>query len=173
MTEAQLIEGCLRQERTAQRLLYDRYKAAMYTLAYRITGDFDEANTALQDTFVTVFRQLGQYRGEATLGAWVKAILVRKAYTQASKVKPLVPVEHLPEEAEPVDWYNDTIDSEYLEKAIVSLPEGARAVFVLIEVEGYAHREVAEMLHISEGTSKSQLNYAKKRLREMLKVSGL
>ncbi|MFN4144291.1 MAG: RNA polymerase sigma factor [Runella sp.] len=169
MTEAQLIEGCLRQERIAQRLLYDRYKSAMYTLAYRITGDFDEANSVLQDTFVMVFRQISQFRGEATLGAWIKAILVRKAYSVARKTKIFVPVEQLPEEAEPTDWYNEGIDGEYLEKAILLLPEGARAVFVLIEIEGYNHREVAEMLQISEGTSKSQLNYAKKKLREKLR----
>lgn len=170
MTEIEIIQGCLRHERTAQRLLYDRYKTAMYTLAYRITGDFDEANNVLQDTFLTVFRQLEQFRSEATLGAWIKVILVRKAYTQASKLKSLVPVENLPEE--PIDSYSDWVDGEYLEKAILRLPEGARAVFILIEVEGYAHREVAEILSISEGTSKSQLNYAKKRLREILTSDG-
>ena len=78
-------------------------------------------------------------------------------------------METLPTDTSSVDWGNDAIDAAHLEKAILSLPEGARAVFVLIEVEGYTHREVAELLGVSEGTSKSQLNYAKKRLRELLK----
>jgi RNA polymerase sigma-70 factor (ECF subfamily) len=168
MTEQELIQRCLNHDRTAQRLLYDRYKSAMYTLAYRITGDFDEANTALQDTFLSVFRNLAQYRGESTIGAWIKSILVRKAYQNAQKQLHYVLMEELPTETNPVDWGNDAIDAAHLEKAILSLPEGARAVFVLIETEGFAHREVAELLGISEGTSKSQLSYAKKRLREML-----
>lgn len=168
MTETQLIESCLRQERTAQRLLYDRYKTAMYTLAYRITGDFDEANTVLQDTFISVFRQLNQFRSEATLGAWIKAILIRKAYQQVRKVKPFVLIENLPDDTITIDWSNEQIDTNHLEKAILDLPQGARTVFVLAEVEGYTHQEIADILHISEGTSKSQLNYAKKRLRQML-----
>jgi len=169
MTESELIEACFRHDRSAQRLLYDRYKTAMYTLAYRITGDFDEANTVLQDTFLAVFRQLAQFREQATLGAWIKAILVRKAYAQISKVNSLVLVENPTDEMTPTDCYEETVDAAYLEQAILRLSEGARAVFVLIEVEGYAHKEVAEILEISEGTSKSQLNYAKKRLREMLR----
>ena len=168
MTETELIEGCLRQERTAQRLLYDRYKTAMYSLAYRITGDFDAANTALQDTFITVFGQLTTFRREATLGAWIKTILIRKAHQQVQKTKHLAFVDDLPTDEIAIDWGNEQINAEHLERAILSLPEGCRTIFVLAEVEGYAHREIAKMLNVSEGTSKSQLNYAKKRLREML-----
>lgn len=167
MTEAELIKACLENNRFAQRTLYDRYKRAMYTLAYRLTSDFDEANDVLQDAFLDVFRKLENYRGEATLGAWIRAIVVRKAYRKLEKPKMWQLIEEIPEETL-VDW-GDAINAEYLEKAIQALPEGFRTVFVLIEVEGYTHKEVAEILSISEGTSKSQLFYAKKRLREMLK----
>ena len=169
MTENELIQRCLQHDRSAQRLLYDRYKTAMYTLAYRMTGDFDQANSVLQDTFLAVFQNLSQYRSEATLGAWIKAILVRKAHRSSQQTPAYLLLESLPTDTSSVDWGNNAIDAAHLEKAILSLPEGARAVFVLIEVEGYAHREVAELLGVSEGTSKSQLNYAKKRLRELLK----
>lgn len=168
MTEKELIQRCLSHDRGAQRLLYDRYKSAMYTLAYRITGDFDEANSALQDTFLSVFRHLDQYRSEATLGAWIKAILVRKASHNARLKQQYILMDELPTDTTGIDWGNDAIEAAHLEKVILSLPEGARAVFVLIEIEGYTHRETAEMLGVSEGTSKSQLSYAKKRLREML-----
>jgi len=168
MTEAELIKACLENNRFAQRTLYDRYKRAMYTLAYRLTSDFDEANDVLQDAFLDVFRKLENYRGEATLGAWIRAIVVRKAYRKLEKPKMWQLIEEIPEETS-VDW-GDAINAEYLEKAIQALPEGFRTVFVLIEVEGYTHKEVAETLSISEGTSKSQLFYAKKRLREMLKT---
>jgi RNA polymerase sigma factor (sigma-70 family) len=166
MTEKQLIEGCLANDRIAQRELYERYKNAMYTLAYRITNDFELANDVLQEGFVQVFRALAQFRGDSTLGAWIKIIIVRTAYRKVKQRVTFDDIDTLPSNAL-VEWGN-SLDAEYLEKAIQSLPEGYRAVFILIEVEGYAHKDVAEMLNISEGTSKSQLFYAKKRLREML-----
>jgi RNA polymerase sigma factor (sigma-70 family) len=166
MTDKDLIMACIQQNRVAQRTLYDRYKRAMYTLAYRLTGDFDDANDVLQDTFLTVFRKLDTFKCESTLGAWIKAILVRNAYRKYQKVKFVELAEQLPDDSA-VQWDN-TMNGEYLEKAILSLPEGFRMVFTLIEIEGYGHKEVAEMLNISEGTSKSQLFHAKKKLRELL-----
>jgi RNA polymerase sigma factor (sigma-70 family) len=166
MTDKDLIAACLQQNRVAQRILYDRYKRAMYTLAYRLTGDFDDANDVLQDTFLTVFRKLDTFKAESTLGAWIKAILVRNAYRRYQKVKFIELAEQLSDDTA-VGW-DSNMNGEYLEKAILALPEGFRMVFTLIEIEGYGHKEVAEMLGISEGTSKSQLFYAKKRLREIL-----
>jgi RNA polymerase sigma-70 factor (ECF subfamily) len=168
MTEAELVQSCLKNDRLAQKNLYDKYKKAMYTLAYRITGDFEAANDVLQDAFVKVFRGLNAFRGDSTLGAWIKTIVVRTAYSYLRKDKLfLEPIENLPPGSQ-VDW-GHYLDAEYLEKAILSLPEGYRTVFVLIEVEGYSHKDVAQLLGISEGTSKSQLFYSKKRLRESLK----
>lgn len=166
MTDSDLINACLRNDRSAQRILYDRYKRAMYTLAYRLTNDFDDANDVLQDTFLDVFRKLETFKGESTIGAWIRVILVRKAYKRLNKPKLWELHDEIPENGE-VAWSNE-IDGEYLEKAIFSLPEGFRMVFTLIEIEGYSHKEVANILGISEGTSKSQLFYSKKRLREIL-----
>ena len=166
MTDSDLINACLRNDRSAQRILYDRYKRAMYTLAYRLTSDFDDANDVLQDTFLDVFRKLETFKGESTIGAWIRVILVRKAYKRLNKPKLWELVNEIPQSSE-VTW-NNSIDGEYLEKAIFSLPQGFRMVFTLIEIEGYSHKEVANILGISEGTSKSQLFYSKKRLREIL-----
>ena len=166
MTEAELIAACLADERLAQRTLYDRYKKAMYTIAYRITNDFELANDVLQEAFVKVFRNLGSFRQESTLGAWIKTIVVRTALSHLRRLKTFEPLENLPA-TESIDW-GHRLDAEYLEKAIQALPEGYRAVFVLVEIEGYAHKEVADMLGISVGTSKSQLFYAKRKLREHL-----
>lgn len=164
-SEAELITGCLLQDRIAQRLLYDRYKKAMYTLAYRVTGDFDDANDVLQDAFIEVFKHLSQFRGEASLGAWIKMIVIRKAVKQ----KKIVAFQNLEEgSGEVIDWGESEINAAHLETAILALATGFRTVFVLAEVEGYTHREIAEMLNISEGTSKSQLFYAKRKLRSML-----
>jgi RNA polymerase sigma-70 factor (ECF subfamily) len=166
MTESELIEGCLAHDRLAQRELYERYCKAMYTAAYRITNDFDSANDVLQDAFIKVFRALPKFRQESTLGAWIKTIVVRTALSHIKRQLRFEPLEHhVGDEA--IDW-GHRLDVEYLERAIQALPEGYRAVFVLVEIEGYPHKEVAEMLGVSVGTSKSQLFHAKKRLRETL-----
>ncbi|MFN7115969.1 MAG: RNA polymerase sigma factor [Saprospiraceae bacterium] len=166
MTETELIKACVANDRRAQQALYDKYARAMYTLAYRITGDFGAAEDVLQDAFVKVFRNLDRFRQESTLGAWIKTIVLRTALSQIKK-QPLTETIEPTHTKDMIDW-GDYLDAEYLEKAIQELPEGYRAVFVLIEVEGYSHKEVAQMLDISEGTSKSQLFHAKKRLREKL-----
>lgn len=168
MTEAELIKACLANNSLAQKELYNRYKKAMYTLAYRVTGDFESANDVLQDAFLKIFKNLASFRGESTLGAWIKTIVVRTAYSKLRKNKIYFEDLDKVNVNKHVDW-GDYLAVEYLEKAIKSLPDGYRAVFTLIEVEGYSHKEVAAMLDISVGTSKSQLFYAKRKLREMLK----
>lgn len=169
--EQALLEGCLAEDRRAQRALYDRYKDAMYTLAYRITGDFDLAEDVLQEAFLGVFRGIAGFRGASTLGAWIKTILVRTAYKHLRRQRHLAPLSELPEEG-PIDW-GTHLEVEYLEQAIQALPPGYRSVFVLIEVEGYSHKEVAALLGISVGTSKSQLYYAKRHLQRQLKALGV
>lgn len=172
MTEIELIDSCIANDRLAQKQLYERYQKAMYTLAYRVTGSFELADEVLQDAFLSVFRNLSKFRRESTLGAWIKTIVVRTAIKQLKKKTSFEPIEDYRMGDRFIDW-GTHLDVEYLEKAIRALPEGYRAVFVLVEVEGYAHKEVAKMLGISDGTSKSQLFYAKKKLRDLLKVYGV
>lgn len=165
MTEDQLIAACLTHNRLAQKELYDRYKTAMYTLAYRMTDDFGLADEVLQDAFLQIFKYLNTFRGDSTLGAWIKRIVVRTAYQKIKKVVHFEPMD--PRVGEWIDWGN-SLDTEYLEKAIQALPNGYRSVFVLVEIEGYSHQETGEILGISDGTSKSQLYHAKKKLRSIL-----
>ncbi len=169
MTERQLIDACLSHDRRAQHTLYERYSKAMYTVAYRITGDFGLAGEALQDAFLQVFRHLADFQGRSTLGAWIKTIVVRTALRKLERRRPIPEELDARHEAGHIDWGYSTLDVEYLEQAIRMLPDGYRAVFVLAEVEGLAHREIAEILGISEGTSKSQLWNAKKRLQALLR----
>lgn len=167
-----LLDQCLAHNRLAQRQLYDRYKDAMFTLCYRITSDFELAQDALQEAFVGVFRGLASFRRESSLGAWIKTIVVRTAYKKIRReVMYTESLDQVPDHAV-IDW-GEYLVPEYLEKAIQGLPPGYRSVFVLIEVEGYSHKEVADMLHISVGTSKSQLFYAKRRLKRALAGLGL
>ena len=167
LTEIQLVQGCRQQDRLAQKVLYDRYKTAMYTLAYRITNDFGQAEEVLQDAFLKVFKHITSFKGTASLGSWIKTIVIR---TALKKIQRKIRFEPLEDHSLPalIDW-RQALDSEYLEQAIQSLPEGFRAVFVLIEIEGYTHKEVSNLLDIAVGTSKSQLFHAKKKLKHILK----
>src|SRR5690606_26055571 len=114
MTEAELIEGCLAQDRLAQKALYDRYSQAMFTIAYRITNDFELAADVLQEGFLKVFTNMHQFRRESTLGAWIKTIIIRTALSKIKKRIEFEPLDtvHLKEW---VDW-GTRLDTEYLEK---------------------------------------------------------
>lgn len=138
----------------------------MYTSAYRILNDHELANDAIQEAFIQVFRILGQFQFRSTLGAWIKTIVIHISLKILKKQKAFVFVD-LSDNIKLISW-DEPMSGEYLEKAILSLPSGYRVIFLLIEVEGYKHREVAEMLNISEGTSKSQLFHAKKYLKTIL-----
>lgn len=168
--ERDLVERCLSADtsdrRTAQRLLYERYKRAMFSTAYRITNDQDHANDVLQDAFVEVFRHLDQFAFRSTLGAWIKTIVVRQAIRKQQLEGRFVTLdETIHDQPAP---FRDTLTGAELDAAIRTLPDGARTIFLLAEVEGYPHKEIAEMLNVSEGTSKSQTSYAKKLLRQRL-----
>ena len=165
-SEKEIIEGCLASDRAAQRLLYDRFKTRMYTLAYRITGNFDDANDVLQEGFLLIFRNLHTFKGEAKLSSWIHTIIARAAIR---KIKERIYFEDIEstDTSTIIDW-GASIDIDYLEKAIANLPEGYRTIFTLYEIEGFKHREIAELMDISENTSKSQLFKAKKMLRENL-----
>jgi len=166
ISESDLVERCRSNDRSAQRLLYDRYKRAMYTTAFRILNDYDNANDALQDAFVDVFRNLDQFSFRSTLGAWIKTIVIRQALRKQQLEGRFLTLDESAHDQPVV--VRDTLTGAELDTAICSLPDGARTVFLLVEVEGYGHKEVAEMLGIAEGTSKSQVNYARKLLRQRL-----
>jgi RNA polymerase sigma factor (sigma-70 family) len=164
--EAEIVAGCKKNDRKMQKALYDRYKNAMYSIAYRIAGNSDLAHDALQEAFIDIFENIDDFRFESTIGAWIKTIVVRKAlrilklefqYETLEKAEKLTSIEDIPD-----------FSADELDKAIQSLPGSSRAVFMLVEVEGYKHHEVAQILGISEGTSKSQLNYSKKLLQRRL-----
>jgi len=165
--EVELIAACIRHDRIAQKRLYEKYCKMMFTITYRILNDYDNSNDALQEAFIEVFKNITSFRNESSLGTWIKTIVVRKALNKLkgeSKFESLETVRN----TELYDW-SDGFTVEYLNKAIFSLPDGARAVFTLIEIEGYSHKEVANMLNISEGTSKSQLHYSKQQLQKKIK----
>ena len=165
--ELELVAACIRHERLAQKNLYEGYCTKMFTVAYRVLNDRDNASDALQEAFIEIFSNIHTFRGESTLGAWIKTIVVRKALRRLKNDTKYEPIETVIN-TEKYDW-SDGFTAEYLNKAIFSLPDGARTIFTLIEIEGYSHKEVAKELNISEGTSKSQLYYSKQLLQKKLK----
>lgn len=140
----------------------------MFSTAFRILNNYENAQDVLQDAFIQIFRDIRQFRGSSTLGAWIKTIVVRTALHKLRKEKRLnlEMLDGLHEEA--AIHIPEYLNSEYLEKAILSLPDGCRAVFLLLEVEGYTHAETAKMLNVTTGTSKSQLFHARKLLKQRL-----
>jgi RNA polymerase sigma factor (sigma-70 family) len=166
MTEAAILKGCLANDSKAQRQLYDRYKVAMYTLAYRLCGNFEDAEDVLQEAFVDVFRGLASFNQKSTLGAWIKTIVSRKAINKFNSQLFFEDLDSLASERE-IKWEAE-LDLELLEKGLLALPKGFRTIIVLYEIEGYKHHEIAEMLGIAEGTSKSQLYHGKRKLKNWI-----
>lgn len=167
----ELIARCKAGDREAHYKLYKLYSRAMYNVSYRITGREEDAEDALQEAFISAFRNLNNYRGDAAFGAWLKRIVVNKAINVLKKRKhELMPEDESWDVAEPeaAVEYKEELTVDQVRKAIDQLPDGYRAVLSLYLLEGYDHEEIAGILNISESTSKSQLNRAKNKLREFL-----
>ena len=145
----------------------------MYNVGYRIVNNADEAQDVLQEAFISAFRNLEFYRGDATFGAWLKRIVIHKAINCLKKRR----LERFPEDenwdvGQPVEDESEAFPHsvETVRKAIEELPDGYRSVLSLYLIEGYDHAEIGEILGISESTSKSQFNRSKKRLKEILET---
>lgn len=175
--EAALVERCRRGEIAAFEELYRRHAPRVYNLSYRMLGHPADAEDAVQETFLLAHRRLDSFRGEAALGTWLHRMAVNhcldrlrsRAGREAHATDSLDdPEPHW----EPAGRAESTLERLDLETAIARLPPGGRAVFVLHDVEGLEHREIASLLGISEGTSKSQLHKARLRLRRWLRPPG-
>jgi RNA polymerase sigma factor (sigma-70 family) len=172
MPEHELIEGCLKGHPQAQRELYEQYKVPLFRLCLRYAGNREEAEDMLQDGFVKVFSDLGQYRGDGALGGWIRRVMINVALQHLRRQKHLPATTDIETVTELADDSAEQLFSQLRAKALVALiqqlPPGYRTVFNLYVIEGYAHLEIAEMLGISENTSKSQLSKAKAMLRRVL-----
>ena len=160
-----LIRRCSRNDRKAQHELYTSYKDNLYTIAYRIAGDFESASDILQESFIDIFKSIGTIKNPQFFYSWAKKIVVRKAIKHAKKK---VVTEDIKEDVSVIDSSSSSLDTEYIEQAIQALSVKSRTVFVMFEIEGFSHKEISETMSISVGTSKSQLNYAKTKLKEIL-----
>ena len=167
---AEIIERCRKGDRDAHYQLYKLYSRSMYNIGYRIVNDKEEAQDVLQEAFISAFRSLHHYRGDASFGSWLKRIVVNKAINavKSRKTERLSDDEKFDVQEEVWEGEEFRYSVEQVKKAMSTLPDGYRSVLSLYLLEGYDHSEIAEILGISESTSKSQFNRSKKKLREIL-----
>jgi len=169
-THRDLIERCRGGQRDAQFELYRLYSRAMYNTALRMVRHPHDAEDLLQSIFTEVFTKLDSFRYDSSIGAWMKRITVNKCInflkSRRLALTELTVGADRAEEPEPEREPPYTV--ERINRAIGELPDGYRVVFSLYAVEGYDHEEIAQILGVTEATSKSQYSRAKARLREML-----
>lgn len=170
MTEEELIQGCKENNRLHQEALYRKYSRKVYGICLRYANSEMEAEDTMQEIFIKLFTRIQQYKPSGSFEAWVKRVSINYSIEVYRKNKRLVFVETY--EGTYEETYDTTVLQELsaaeITKLINKLPEGYRMVFNLFAVEGYTHKDIAELMGISEGTSKSQFSRAKSHLVRML-----
>lgn len=169
-TESGLIQGCLRGERGAQRHLYDTYSGKFLAICIRYLKDREHAEDVMIEAFMKIFEKLPQYQGTGSFEGWMKRIIVTQALMTLRSNRHLMMEVNLENET---DFQDQSYELNHLEvvelrEMVESLPVGYRTVFNLFAIEGYSHQEIATLLGITESTSKSQLNRARKTLKEKI-----
>ena len=178
--EAEAIERAKNGDAEAFSFLYGLHKRRVYTLCLRMLGNVTEAEDMTQDAFLHLFRKLGSFRGESAFSTWLHRMTVNLVLMQLRKKGlQLVSLEETinpsEEDAPKRDFgardpqLSGSVDRVTLERAVATLPPGYRMVFLLHDVEGFEHNEIATMLECSTGNSKSQLHKARLKLRELLR----
>lgn len=170
MDEKRLIQACIKEDKGAQKALYDLFSAKMYFVCLRYARHEAEAQDILQDAFIKVFDKLDSFRFNGSFEGWVRRIMVNTALNNCRKSN--YKYENIGIE----DYQDKVVNSKAISRLseqellaiIQQLPDGYRMVFNLYIIEGYSHKEIAEMLDISENTSRSQLAKARKWMQNVL-----
>jgi len=166
-----LIKSCLANDRRAQEQLYRWLSPRLFAVCLRYAADREAAEDVLQEGFIKLFQKLSSFRGEGSFEGWARRIMVNTAIEQFRKIKPVLSLEadHPPNEPSLKETGVSQLEAKELSALIQELPVGYRTVFNLYAVEGYNHAEIAALLGISEGTSKSQYARAKRWLQDRIK----
>jgi len=179
MPEAEAINGCMAGDQSAFEALYNMHKRRVYSLCLRMVSNVAEAEDLTQEAFMQLFRKISTFRGESAFSTWLHRLAVNVVLMHLRK-KGLdeVSLDQEPDEDSqdsPKKEYGGedlnligTVDRVTLEKAMGDLPPGYRTIFVLHDVEGYEHNEIADLIGCSIGNSKSQLHKARLKLRALL-----
>jgi RNA polymerase sigma factor (sigma-70 family) len=175
-SDREIIEGCARHERKAQRLLYQKYSGKLMGLCLRYAANRAEAEDILQESFIKIYFAIRNFSGSGSFEGWLKKITVNTAITHYHanlKFRHYVEIdEYVGSETESISFVENLFTAEELMNVLNELPGGYRIVFNLYAVEGYMHKEIADMLGIDTGTSKSQYSRARALIREKLEKLG-
>jgi RNA polymerase sigma-70 factor (ECF subfamily) len=170
VTEQDLIQGCIRGERKSQEAIFRLYAGKMLVVCLRYARHHMEAEDILQDAFIKVFRYINNFQHKGSFEGWIRRIVVNTALKNIDKksfTNEQIGIETEKDAGAAPNVYSDLGEEELL-KMIASLPDGYRVVFNLYAIEGYSHKEIAELLDIGESTSRSQLVKARKLLQDMI-----
>jgi RNA polymerase sigma factor (sigma-70 family) len=168
-TEDQLINGCRKGDRIYQHALYVQFSRRMMAVCLRYSKSVPEAEDVLQEGFVKVFQHIHEFRKQAQLETWITRIMVNTALNMNRKKLYLFPMVDISETTLPDHAENlGSLGFEQLTNMIQSLPHGCQLIFNMYAIEGYTHQEIANLLGITEGTSKSQYARARELLRKQL-----
>jgi RNA polymerase sigma factor (sigma-70 family) len=164
INQQELIKACIRQDRVAQKTLYDAYVGSMLGLCYRYTKSMEDAQDVLQEGFIKIYRNLHQFKGEGDVGAWIRRIMVNTALNFLKRnARYQEELAYRGADMHPVPQDNPEINLSVKELAVLirQLPTGYQTIFNLHAVEGYTHVEIGQILGISESTSRSQYTRAR------------
>lgn len=168
----EIVENCKLGDRQAQFELYRLYSRAMYNICLRMLRSEMDAEDLLQNSFVDIYSKLDTFRFQSSIGAWIKRIVVNNCinFIKKKKLDTTTLEDQHDNRWEAEETKEVPLNVSQINHAIQQLPDGYRIVFSLYTLEGYDHKEIAEILEVSEATSKSQYSRAKKKLREMLSM---
>ncbi|MEO8405744.1 MAG: RNA polymerase sigma factor [Chitinophagaceae bacterium] len=171
ISESDLIHGCIDGNRRMQEELYRRFSPRMYAVCLRYAGNSEEAQDILQEGFIKIFKKLDTFRSEGSFEGWIRRIFVNTAIEHFRRKKYLQPVTEKEESTLEGNYLSvlDNLAERDILDLVQQLSPGYRTVFNMYVVEGYTHKEIGDIMGISEGTSKSQLSRAKVILQEMVK----
>lgn len=173
IADVALVSRCQAGDVEAFETIYRQHAARIYSLASRMAGSTEEGEDLLQEIFLQAYRKLGSYKGDAALGTWLYRLALNHCLdyvrSRQAKMHKLTETLDADTSVEPVARRESPIAKMDLDRAIERLPEGCRQAFLLHDVEGFGHKEVAGLLGIAEGTSKSQVFKARMKLRALLK----
>ncbi|MDF1575703.1 MAG: sigma-70 family RNA polymerase sigma factor [Bacteroidales bacterium] len=170
--EKEILAGCRKGKQSAQWDLYERYSRLLLAVCNRYAKSMDEAEDILQEGFVKIFLNIKEFKGDGPLLAWMRRIMINTAITHYHKMRKHRYHDDLAEVSESrfenKDWGEAEFTEEELFSVIQQMPDGYRQVFNLYALEGYKHREIAEIMNIDENTSKSQYSRGRRWLQERL-----
>ncbi len=163
MTLDELIIQCKKQDAKAQGELYQRYSGILFSICLRYSPNYKDAEDSLQDAFLTIFKKIEQFKDKGSFEGWMKRITVNTVLQKYRKqrVFDIAREDQIEDEEVEVEIEDEAIPLDYLLKIIQELPDRYRLVFTMYVMDGYTHKEIADMLGISDGTSKSNLARAR------------